>query len=72
MLSDARAQLREAIVKLAKKHKTGAIGLVVPEPLASFLCRVLREEQVRDLWHGAPGGTWESIPFSAGVTIANS
>lgn len=62
MLDDARERLREAVVKLRKKRKEGVVGLVVPEPLASVLCAMLKQESVGDLWRAENTcGIWESF-----------
>jgi probable phosphoglycerate mutase len=62
MLSDAQQRVRSAIAKLLKKHKSGTVGLVVPEPLASLVRAYLEQSEVGDLWRaGALHGTWEVI-----------
>jgi broad specificity phosphatase PhoE len=62
LLSDAQERVRAAMTKLLKKHKTGIVGLVVPEPLASLVQAYLEQSEVGDLWRaGAVHGTWEVI-----------
>jgi broad specificity phosphatase PhoE len=54
MLAGACARIDEAIEKLLKRHRAGAIGLVVPEPLATVLAARLKGGELGDLWktHG--------------------
>jgi probable phosphoglycerate mutase len=56
-------RLQSAIAKLMKKHKSeGVIAVVMPEPLASILCHLLRQDELGDLWHGSDGAPlWEVI-----------
>jgi broad specificity phosphatase PhoE len=55
MLSAADDRVRTALVKLLKRHKEGAIGLVVPEPLLSLARRFITHGELGDLWK-APNG----------------
>jgi probable phosphoglycerate mutase len=62
MLSDAQERVRSALRKLLKKHKSGIVGLVVPEPLASLVRAYLGHSSVGDLWRaGTLHGTWDVI-----------
>ncbi len=60
----ARRRVAEAIAKLIKRHKNGVIGLVVPQPLASVVCNVLRRDELLDLWGSGEAATWETIPVT--------
>jgi broad specificity phosphatase PhoE len=55
MLGEADDRVRTAIVKLLKRRKEAAIGLVLPEPLLSLARRFLTHEPLGDLWK-APNG----------------
>lgn len=55
MLGQADERVRAALVKLLKRHKQGAIGLVVPEPLLSLARRFITHGELGDLWK-APNG----------------
>ncbi len=57
----ARTRVAEVVSKLAKRHKSGVVGLVVPEPLASVVCNVLRQDELVDLWDGENVAPWERI-----------
>jgi broad specificity phosphatase PhoE len=64
-VGDAEERLQTAVAKIAKKHKfEGLVALVLPEPLASLLCHVLRHDGLGDLWNSRNGSTpWEIIDF---------
>jgi phosphoserine phosphatase len=55
MLGEADDRVRAALVKLLKRHKEGAIGIVLPEPLLSLARRFLTHDELGDLWK-APNG----------------
>lgn len=62
MLAQAEERVRVAINKLLKKHKEGAIALVVPEPLASLVRRVVNHRELGDLWKASSEhGQWEIL-----------
>jgi probable phosphoglycerate mutase len=50
MLSKAVERINEGIEKLLKRHRTGVIGLVVSEPMATLLAARLRRGELGDLW----------------------
>jgi len=55
MLAEAAERIDEAVEKLAKKHRTGNLGLVVPEPLATLLANRLSGGELGDLWKAHNG-----------------
>jgi broad specificity phosphatase PhoE len=55
MLSEAAERIDDAIERLAKKHRSGSIGLVVPEPLATLLANRLCGGELGDLWKSQNG-----------------
>jgi broad specificity phosphatase PhoE len=62
MLSAARNRVHAAMSKLIKKHRSGAIGLVVPQPLASLVRCFFGCGELGNLWRaGAEGENWEVI-----------
>ncbi|MCA9247945.1 MAG: histidine phosphatase family protein [Planctomycetales bacterium] len=71
MIDDVRQRVLQTITKLAKKHKDGVVGLVVPEPLANVIGCLIRDESLRDLWRTGIGGAWESVSFTPGVPTAS-
>jgi broad specificity phosphatase PhoE len=62
-LSDAKERVQGALAKLVKKHKSeGLLAMVVPEPLASVVRKVLRQDDWGDLWHCSEAAAkWELI-----------
>jgi broad specificity phosphatase PhoE len=50
MLSQALGRIDEGVDKLLKRHRGGAIGLVVSEPMATLLAARLRRSELGDLW----------------------
>jgi broad specificity phosphatase PhoE len=68
-LKQARERLLQSLSKLAKKHKEGTVGILVPEPLASLLHCLLLHEAVGGLWrvNGDKGLPWELIDMPAEV-----
>jgi hypothetical protein len=65
MLSAVQERVEQSLGKLVKKHKSGVIGLVAPEPLASLIAAHLRATELGDLWNGGKSGTWELITVGA-------
>jgi len=62
MLSEARERVQTALAKILKKHRKGAVALVVPEPLASVVQGYLSQSEIGDLWKGCSVcGRWEVI-----------
>jgi probable phosphoglycerate mutase len=71
MVSAARQRLRELIEKTLRKHRWGVIALIVPEPLATVLCCMLKNEELGDLWHAErTGASWELIEIEPAATLA--
>ncbi len=56
MLSEARTRVHAAMSKLIKKHRSGAIGLVVPEPLASLVRCFFGCGELGNLWRAGNRG----------------
>ena len=60
----AKARVAESLSKLLKKHKEDQepIALVAPEPLASLIRHVLRQDGLSNLWKSNEScGAWEVI-----------
>ncbi len=68
-LQAAQDRLQAVLDKLEKKHKTGTVALVLPEPLASLLCRLLRADGLGNLWQNCctTRPAWELIPLEEKV-----
>ncbi|MFW6124696.1 MAG: histidine phosphatase family protein, partial [Pirellulales bacterium] len=62
MLGDAEERIRAALSKLLKRHKTGTVGLVVSEPLASLVRRLVVHNALGNLWKATGShGNWEVL-----------
>lgn len=71
MLAEARDRIREGLKKLAKKHKSGCLALVVPEPLASLVEAELTGSELGDLWKaGERTGSWQALDWPATALAA--
>lgn len=70
----ALERLQEALSKIIKKHKSGTIAIVLPEPLASLMCHLLRECQFGDLWQSRPDDrpAWEMICPPEPLTVSHT
>ena len=68
-LTAARDRLQQALAKIAKKHKSGTVAVVVSEPLTSLVRNVLRDDALGDLWRveGEILPQWEQIEVPAEV-----
>ena len=72
MLSEARRRVRAAMTKLLKRHKEGIVGLVVPEPLASFVRQFVQHDELGDLWKITNGhGRFETLDVQPEVVLAH-
>ena len=62
-VQQVRERMQTALAKLAKKHKEGTIGILVPEPLMTVLHSMLAQESVTDLWglDDRDGPGWELL-----------
>lgn len=63
-IADAEQRVKLAIAKLLKKHKKGAVALVVGEPLASLVKHCLLQAEIGDLWeHECDHGEVETLEY---------
>ena len=64
-------RVRDVVTRLLRKHRTGIIAFVVPEPLATLVGSILSHGEVGDLWKAeCTGGGWQLIdvlPASAAI-----
>ena len=59
-------RVRALVSRLARKHKSGAIALVAPEPVASFLRVALGQAEFGDLWKAeCECGGWQAFDVAA-------
>jgi len=58
----ALERVRLLISRLLRKHRSGTVAIVVPEPLASFVLAVLSHAELGDLWKAeCDVGGWQMI-----------
>jgi probable phosphoglycerate mutase len=72
MIEQADERIAAAMPKLLRKHKDGAIGLVVPEPLATLVRRHFKKDELGDLWKAlASHGRWEVLDLEPAAVGAS-
>jgi len=54
-LAQVNERVEEVLTKLARKHRTGTIALIVAEPLASVIKHRIDGTEIGDLWRAANG-----------------
>jgi broad specificity phosphatase PhoE len=65
-VGDAIQRVKTIVERLQRKHKTGTIALVVPEPLACLVVAAFQQGEVGDLWKvECQGGDWQIIEPNA-------
>jgi len=58
----ALERVQTLISRLLRKHRSGTVAIVVPEPLASFVRAFLSRSDLGDLWKAeCEGGGWQLI-----------
>jgi broad specificity phosphatase PhoE len=73
MLGDAVERVETILQKLIKKHKSGVLGLVAAEPLASLVRRFVTHGPLGDLWKAAAEhGRWEILDLQPQVLVSSS
>ena len=70
MLEAARQRVSKALTKIIKKNKNSVVGLVAPEPLASLVRCMLRDDVPCELWKEHACGTWEIISTNSGASVS--
>ncbi len=61
-VESAQQRVIAGVARLAKKHKSGVVALVIPEPLASLVACYLAAKDIGDLWEAeCDSGKWEFI-----------
>lgn len=71
-LSSAQGRVQAALEKLRKRHRTGVVALVVPEPLLTLLSSQLRHIDIGDLWKAeCTCGSWEIVEVDGRRPVAS-
>jgi phosphoserine phosphatase len=61
-VGDCMSRVKALVQRLERKHKTGTVALVVPEPLASLVLAAFTQCGVGDLWKvECHCGAWQTI-----------
>jgi broad specificity phosphatase PhoE len=64
-VGDALERVRAVISRLLRKHKSGTVAVVVPEPLATFVRVALGHAEIGDLWKAeCECGGWQVIDIT--------
>jgi broad specificity phosphatase PhoE len=70
-VGDAMSRAKAIVERLRRKHKTGTVALVVPEPLACLVVAAFQQSEVGDLWKvECQGGDWQMIEPRTPVAAA--
>ena len=65
-LDEAQKRVQKFLRRIRKRHKSGSISLVVPEPMASIVRSQLESVEFGDLWQAECNcGSWEAIEVAA-------
>jgi len=71
MLSEVRTRLNAFLEKVSKRAQDGVIALIAPEPVASVLCALLKQQELGDLWQAETNcGQWEWIDVRPASPVA--
>jgi broad specificity phosphatase PhoE len=63
----AAERVRSLVSRLVRKHKSGSIVIVVPEPIASFVRAALGQAELGDLWKAeCECGGWQAFDVATG------
>lgn len=61
-LEHALDRVTDCMKRLTKKHRSGVIGLVLPEPLATLASSLIDQRELGDLWRSMDDhGSWETL-----------
>jgi broad specificity phosphatase PhoE len=64
-VGDALERVRAVLSRLLRKHKSGTVAVVVPEPLATFVRVALGHAEIGDLWKAeCECGGWQAIDIT--------
>jgi broad specificity phosphatase PhoE len=63
----ARQRAQAVLSKLIKKHKSGTVALVVPQPLTSVVLSLLQANEISNVWKAEQDcGVWTLIEIPTG------
>ena len=65
-IEQAKQRVIKSLEKILKKHRSGAIALVIPEPLATVVHCLLSGDALKSFWESElDRGVWELIELSS-------
>jgi broad specificity phosphatase PhoE len=72
-VSAAQARVKATLARLLRKHRSGNIAMVAPEPLLSLVACQLRQADLGDLWKvECACGSWHSIDVEGPTPVTSS
>src|SRR5207253_9095655 len=72
-IAAGRERVRRALGRILKKHRSGELCLVVPDPLASVVDSELQHRELGDLWENeCDDGEWSLYEVAAEPSAAVS
>ena len=72
-VSAAQIRVGATLARLQKKHRSGVLAIVAPEPLLSLVASQLRPSGLGDLWKvECACGSWDSIEVEGPRPVASS
>jgi broad specificity phosphatase PhoE len=67
----AMERVEQLISRLLRKHRSGTVAIVVPEPLATLVRAALSDTELGDLWKAeCEGAGWQVFDVGAKVAVA--
>jgi len=64
-VGEALERVRAVLSRLLRKHKSGTVAVVVPEPLSTFVRVALGRAEIGDLWKAeCECGGWQAIDIT--------
>ena len=72
-VSAAQVRVKATLARLQKKHRSGTVAIVAPEPMLSFVASQLRQADLVDLWKvECACGSWDSIEVESPSPVTSS
>lgn len=69
-MQEACHRVRQALLRIVRRHRNGTVAVVVPEPLASIVRCMLVQSELPNLWAvECDSGVWEAIDLATERTL---
>ncbi len=69
MIAEVAERIDDNLEKLARKHRSGTIVLIAPEPLASLVRNRIDGSELGDLWHATNSCQFDLVPLEPDFAI---